>query len=287
MASKTLRIVEILNGFAKPLPSEVEELTRIASLNKILLAFLRAANIGGAIRVLEEARYRRYVKSVAEVVEALRDFNYALYKFRKPVEHVSVDIDVLIDYRDLGKAIKELVSKGFKIIAFEKYTVTLAKNNTIVDLYTHPAFAWIIYIDGYKLLDCCVEEFYFEGHVVKGLTREAEAVVSTAHAIYKEHLYLLIDYFVTRKWLSKKALNLSIELGIGNSVEIACQLNELVEKGLLELPHKLPLAIMARTYLNKFIKDSEFRATTPNILKYLFTERIGEKIKWRLSRKTY
>jgi|GEM_PF-3805211 len=31
------------------------------------------------------------------VVEALRGINYALYKFRRPVKHVSVDLDILIE----------------------------------------------------------------------------------------------------------------------------------------------------------------------------------------------
>jgi len=287
MVSKTLKLIRIINGLAKPLPDEVEELTEIASLNKVLLGFLRAANISGATRDLEEVKYRRYVGSVLEVAESLKDSNYALYKFRKPIEHVSVDVDVLIDYRDLSRAVRKLASRGFRVSAFEKYTATLVRNTTIVDLYTHPSFAWIVYVDGSKLLDCCVEEFDFEGHVVRGLTQEAEAVVSIAHAIYKEHLYLLIDYFTSREWLSKRALRLSVELNIENGVKVATQLNKLIEGGLVELPYKLPLTLVIKTYLSKFAEDPKFRATTLNILKYISTKRVGGSIKWRSTRKTY
>ncbi|MEM2007118.1 MAG: hypothetical protein QXG17_07925 [Sulfolobales archaeon] len=40
----------------------------------------------------------------------------------------------------------------------------------------------------------------------RALTKEAEAVATVAHAIYKEHVYLLADCYVTRQWLNRRAL---------------------------------------------------------------------------------
>jgi hypothetical protein len=45
----------------------------------------------------EEARYRWFLRNTVEVVNALRGLEYALYKFRRPVEHVSVDLDILVE----------------------------------------------------------------------------------------------------------------------------------------------------------------------------------------------
>ncbi|MGC9010341.1 MAG: hypothetical protein ACP5I7_07000 [Sulfolobales archaeon] len=285
--SKTLKLIKVLERSEKPSPEDQEVLLRVAERNKVLLGFLRSADVNNDARILEENRYRRYVSNVAEVADALRGLNYAFHKFRKPVHHVSVDIDVLIDQRDLVRAVKKLISRGYRVKLLEKYTATLVKNSVIVDLYVHPAFAWVIYLDGSKLLNCCIEEFDFEGYLVRGLTKEAEAVVSAAHAIYKEHMYLLIDYFTTKNWLSPKALRLSSELGVEDSVKISWLLNKLVDEGIIELPHKISLALISKLYQSKFMRDPWFRATSPNLIKYLLSERAGEVLRWRLTRETY
>ncbi|MEM1510190.1 MAG: hypothetical protein QW096_10045 [Thermofilaceae archaeon] len=44
------------------------------------------------------------------------------------------------------------------------------------------------------------------------MTLEAEVVVAAVHAVYKERIYLLADYYVTKRWLNGKALNLAREL---------------------------------------------------------------------------
>jgi adenylate cyclase class IV len=105
--------------------------------------------------LLEEARYKRYLGNAIEVSGAFKNLNYAFYKFRKPVDHVSVDLDILISVDDAPKAARILRQLGFKAVAVEPYTVTLEKRNFIVDLYTQPSFAWIVYINGERLLGVC------------------------------------------------------------------------------------------------------------------------------------
>ncbi|PNV80549.1 MAG: hypothetical protein C0179_05475 [Fervidicoccus sp.] len=287
METNTVKLIRALEGSAKLEEDELKGLLKLAGENKVLLGLLRKTNSRDEIKRDEERRYRRFAGSVIEVAEALKDLNYALHKFRKPVEHVSVDIDVLIDRRDLTEAARRLSDRGFRVEVSEKYTVTMTRGSTIVDLYTNPAFAWVIYLDGSKLLECCTEDFEFEGYTLKGLSREAEVVVSASHAVYKEHIYLLIDYFTVKKWLNERALKLSAELGAEESIKIASMLNDLVESGSMELPSRIPPALLARAYSLKFLKDEEFRATSPNLLKYLISERAGKAIFWRLTRKTY
>ena len=89
----------------------------------------------------------------------------------------------------------------------------MVRGGTIVDLYTHPSFAWIIYLDGGRLLEETETiDINITGVEAKALTKDAEAIVTAAHAIYKENIYLLSDYYVTKEWLSRKALGLGSEL---------------------------------------------------------------------------
>ncbi|MEM1650453.1 MAG: hypothetical protein QXY55_05970 [Candidatus Korarchaeota archaeon] len=97
------------------------------------------------------------------------------------------------------------------------------------------------------------------------LTVETEAVATVAHAMYKEHIYLLSDYYVAREWLNAKALGLARELKAEEAVETALRFNEQIEKGLVETPIKLTPVQSMEILARKFVKDSNFRATTVNI----------------------
>jgi hypothetical protein len=94
----------------------------------------------------EEHRYRWFVGNTVEVVGALGGLDYALFKFRRPVEHVSVDLDVLVGGCCVGRAVRALKSIGFEVVVSEPYTVTLSRRGFIVDLYTQPSLAWIVYL---------------------------------------------------------------------------------------------------------------------------------------------
>jgi hypothetical protein len=116
----------------------------VAKLNKLLLAHLR--RVGDVLRhelVREEARYRWFMRNAAEVVKALNSVgvNYALHKFRRPFDHVSVDLDILVSVDDMPKGVKMLIRRGFKVSVSEPYTVTLIRRGLTVDLYTNPSFA--------------------------------------------------------------------------------------------------------------------------------------------------
>ncbi|MEM3905672.1 MAG: hypothetical protein QXZ17_02205, partial [Nitrososphaerota archaeon] len=148
------------------------ELIELAGLNKVLLGFLRRIGYDGIIRDREEKLYKRYMFEVTNVCNILKYLDYALFKFRKPIEHVSVDIDILIRCEHLREAVKRLAGVGFGIEVFEPYTVTMVRGGTIVDLYTHPSFAWTVYLDGERLLDN-VETIVVDGVEAKALTLDA------------------------------------------------------------------------------------------------------------------
>ena len=65
------------------------------------------------------------MRNTLEVVRALKGVDYALYKFRRPVDYVSVDLDILVNARDIPRAVKPLQERGFRVIVSEPYTVTM------------------------------------------------------------------------------------------------------------------------------------------------------------------
>ncbi|MEM2483010.1 MAG: nucleotidyltransferase family protein [Candidatus Nezhaarchaeales archaeon] len=290
MPAKTLKLVESIDS-GSVLGSSIEELVKLARLNKVLLGFLRRIGYEGSLRVLEEDRYRCYMSEVARVSGVMSGLDYALFKFRKPVEHVSVDIDILVYSKHLREAVRRLKRAGFRVEVLEPYTVTMIRGGTIVDLYTHPSFAWIVYLDGERLLEevetIGVKVVGSENVEVKTLSLEAEVVVAAAHAIYKEHIYLLADYYVIKQWLNKKALKLAEELNAEEALQASLELNYQIEKGLTETPIKLNPTQTAKILATKFKKDPNFRATTINTVKLLPKKRTIQQLIQRIRRKTY
>jgi len=289
--TESLRLLKTLLGLYKPSGGEVRRLVEVAKLNKLLLAYLR--RVRDVLRdelIREEARYRWFMRNAAEVVDALNGAGvvYALHKFRRPFDHVSVDLDILVRVDDIPEAVKVLVHRGFKVAVSESYTVTLIRNGFIVDLYINPSFAWVVYMDGEKLLRCCVEEIEVSGVRANALTREAEAVVAAAHAIYKEHMVLLIDCLTAWAWTSKSAWSLANELSVSKALETLHSICKAIEAGYVEAPYKLSLGMVTKILSEKLVKDSAFRATTMNILKYVFGRRdIGTRMLSMLLRESY
>jgi hypothetical protein len=289
--TETLKLLKTLLGLYKPKGEEVYRLAEVANLNKLLLAYLR--RVWDALRdqlIREEARYRRFMKNTAEVIEVLEGVGatYALYKFRRPFDHVSVDLDILVRVEDVPKAVKALASRGFKVVVWEPYTVTLARNGFIVDLYTNPSFAWVVYMDGGKLLRCCVEEIEVNGLRARALSREAEVVVTAAHAIYKEHMVLLMDCLVTWAWTNRGARNLANELGADEALEALYNICRAIGAGHAKAPYRLGLGMVAKVLTKKLVEDPVFRATAINTLRYAFGRRdIGTRMLSRFRRKSY
>jgi len=216
-----------------------------------------------------------------------RGATYALYKFRRPFEHVSVDLDILVRVDDVSRAVKALVYRGFRVVVWEPYTVTLVRGGFIVDLYTHPSFAWVVYMDGGRLLDCCVEEVDVGGLVAKALSREAEVAVAAAHAVYKEHMVLLMDCLVAWSWMSRGVWSIAVEHGVEEALEALLEACSLVRRGLVEAPYRLKPHVLFKAYTHKALHDTLFRSTLLNIPRYMARRDLGLRISTRLTRRSY
>lgn len=289
MGSLTPRLLGVVEGWYRPRDAgEASELATVARMNKLYLPFLRAVrDLLYNEFVREERRYRWFIRNTLEVAESLMGLRYAFYKFRRPVDHVSVDLDILIDSRHVSKAVSRLTSRGFEIAVAEPYTVTMRRGGFIVDLYTHPSFAWVVYMDGEEVLRSYVEEFEYHGANVSGITREAEVAVGTAHAIYKEHFALLMDCLALWKWGNRKALDIASELGVYDSIKILSSACHEVLNG-VEAPVKIHPASLFKAYLRKAFEDPLFRATSPNIIRYIIERSdSGGMVLHRLTRRGY
>lgn len=289
--SESLKLLQVVEGSYKPGVGEAFKLAVRAGLNKLLLPYLRS--LGGALAgelEREEARFKWFMGNAVEVVGALESAGvaYALYKFRRPLDHVSVDLDILVEARHIPVAVASLRDRGFRVVAQEPYTVTMERSGFIVDLYTQPSFAWVVYMDGGRLIREEAEDIELNGATARALSREAEVAVAAAHAVYKEHMVLLMDCLVAWRWLNERAWSVAVEHGVEGSLEILLESCSHIRRGLVEAPYKLKPHTVVKAYAGKMLHDPVFRATAPNILRYMASRRdIGRAVWSRITRKSY
>ena len=257
-----------------------------ARKNKVLLHALRALNVQGYVREQQELSMRRVVERVEALSKVLKDYNCAFFKLIKPLSYVPADLDLLVDAGQVKAVACELMKLGYAVAVKDPYCLTLTKGDSIVDLYVHPCLGRVVFIDGQRLLEhSCTAEF--NGVEVKSLESYAEALVASSHAVYKERIYTLNDYFTVEEWTSKRALKLAQELKCEEALETAISLNRKIRLGVLETPYKIPLPTWIAMLARKFRADPLTRATSTGVLKALIGKRAGELLTSKLLRETY
>jgi hypothetical protein len=122
---------------------------------------------------------------------------------------------------------------------------------------------------------------------VKALSREAEVAVAAAHAVYKEHLVLLMDCLIAWSWMNRGVWSLAVEHGVKEALEALLEVCSLVKAGLVETPYRLKSHVLFKAYTRKALHDSLFRSTLLNILRYLARRDLGPRISTRLTRGSY
>lgn len=258
----------------------------VASKNKVLLHFLRALDVRVDARLREEARYRRFLEHLRIVVSALEGLDYVFIKLRKPVVYVPADIDVLVDRGQVSEAVHRLMRWGFRVEVLEPYCVTMVHGDAVVDLYVYPTLGGMIYLDAGKLLEHRVFA-EFNGIVIPVLETYVEALLSIAHALYKERIYTLNDYVTVKSWFSRKTIRLAEELQCLNAVEEAFIIHRLVEEHSLALPYRIPLTGWIRLLGSKISCDELARSTLPNLFRALRDRRFGKLVVSKITRETY
>jgi hypothetical protein len=127
----------------------------------------------------------------------------------------------------------------------------------------------------------------FNGVEIMSLESYAESLVVASHAIYKERIYTLNDYFTVNRWTSKMTIKLAQELRCEEALKVAINLNEKIRLGTLETPYKIPLPTWLAILTRKLRRDSLTRTTSINMLKTLVNKRAGKLLTSKLMRETY
>lgn len=276
----------VVEGVWTPGGGDPGEYVRAASLNKVLLHFLRVSGVDEGARLREEARFRLYLTRLEEVVGALDGLRFAVFKARKPVAYVPSDIDVLVDAGQAWRAAGRLRRLGFRVEVVEPYCITMTRGGAIVDIYVNPTLGGVAYLDGGRLLDHTVEGRVY-GVSAPVLSDEAELVAVAAHAVLKERVYTLNDYAALLHLYTPRALDLAEELGVKPALLEALRIHGLVDSGALTLPHRIPLARWALLLASKLARDPLTRSTALNVLRALGDRRLGALVSSKLLRETY
>ncbi|QOJ79267.1 nucleotidyltransferase family protein [Infirmifilum lucidum] len=208
--------------------NNLEVLIEYANKNKVLLQILRVLNIQNSLRELQENSLKERVRTVQLITKVLKGYDYAFFKLVKPVVYVPADIDLLIKASQAVYAAKQLISLGYKVVVKDPYCITLVRGESIVDLYVHPSLGGAILLDGQKLLEH-TSLMEYEGIEIRSLSAYAEALIAAAHAIYKEKLYTLNDYYTVKKWATSETIRLAEELKYKPALEYATELNRQIE----------------------------------------------------------
>lgn len=263
-----------------------ESVIRAAARNKVLLHVLRSLNVRGRLRDEQELRLRRIVRTVETISKALRGRDYAFFKLLKPVTYVPADVDVLVASHQLSDAVGSLLELGYKVVELGPYHATLAKGSSVVDVYVHPNLGGTMFLNGQRLLECSSTKAFYGVELI-ALEDYAEALVTAAHAVYKERIYTLNDYFTTRRWLSKGSIRLAWELGCTPALELAMRLNRGIELGTVEAPYKIPLPLWLSVWFRKAANDRLTRATLVNVVTSVTSKRGAELLISKFTRETY
>jgi hypothetical protein len=279
---------ELLNATVYSTKPDVDlaTLLALARKNKILLHLLRTYNIEGPLREQQELGIRKIVEVVQTLSRLLREYNQAFLKLIKPISYVPADVDLLIDESQAKEAVQKIMRLGYTVAVKDPFCITLTRGDAIIDLYIHPSLGGATIIDGQRLLEhkCPME---FNGAEIMSLERYAEALVAASHAIYKERIYTLNDYFTVDRWTSRKTIKLAQELRCEEALKIAINLNRKIRQGILETPYRIPLPTWLAILTRKLQRDSLTRATSINMLKTLTNKRAGKLLTSRLTRETY
>jgi hypothetical protein len=216
----------------------------------------------------------------------LDGFSFAFFKLVKPLSYVPADVDVLVKYDEREEIIRRIEELGFRIKVKEPFCTTLAKDSFIIDVYVHPTLGGTAYMNGQRLLDyVSIKEF--NGIKIRTLESYAEALVSAAHAIYKERIYTLNDYFTVKEWATKETFKLAKELKCSSALELAIKINDAIENGLVEAPYKISMHTWAKLLVQKVLRDPLTRSTSKNLIKTLGTKRGIKSLNSKLTRESY
>ncbi len=214
MTSLTTSLLRLLLYCLEPSKHRVEDLYTYASRNKLAYTLLhRITECGIDVKGKLAREYGKLSLLWEEIVgEAHRvslileqgGVEHALFKTVKPYPTVTVDLDVLV-LGDVAKAYRILRSHGYRVVGVGPESITIASKNVNIDLYREVAVSRIIYFSK-EVLRKQVIKGVFGGLEVYMLKPEYDFIVTARHALIKEQMYTLADFYYTYTVLRNQGL---------------------------------------------------------------------------------
>jgi hypothetical protein len=263
----------------------IPEMIEFASKNKMLLYFLREMEIRGSLRDQNEKAFSNIISTVESLQSELDGLDYAYFKFIEPVPYLPRDIDLLTTEEEICLIARRLERNGYRRTVDEPHCISL-RGPITVDLYIHPSFANLIYLDGRELLKETVVT-NMEGLRLRVLRPEVEALVAAAHAFYKEQIFTLKDYTLMKKYVNDRTYDVARRLNTIGITQLAKTIMYRVEEGLLETPYRVPPNMIIPLYLRKLMRDSMLRTSIIDFLGKLKDRRIGTQMSSWFRRVSY
>ncbi len=201
----TSELLKLLLFCEKPVNYNLNELYAYAESNKLSYTLLQRiidCNIELKGRLAEEYRrlsfiWEKIVYEAHKVSQLLEQNNvkHALFKTVKPYPTVTVDLDILV-LDDVLRAYKVLRSSGYRVLGVGPESITLASEYVNIDLYRDVAVSRMIYFDK-NLLKRHVVKTLFGDLEVYSISQEYDFIITARHAIIKEQMYTLADFYYT------------------------------------------------------------------------------------------
>jgi hypothetical protein len=282
----TRHLINLIREGGQEVEVDLNSLIGLASKNKVLLQLLVKLDVKNSLRESQEEAIGNIVRLVEKLSRDLDGFSFAFFKLVKPVSYVPADVDVLVKSEEREEIIRRIEGLGFKVEVKEPFCTTLVKGPFIVDVYVHPTLGGMIYMDGQELLNhVCIKDF--NGLRIKSLESYAEALVSAAHAVYKERIYTLNDYFTVKEWATEETFKLAKKLRCTPGLNLAMEINEAIEKGLIEAPYRIPVVTWTKLLVQKIINDPLTRSTSKNLVSSIGSKRGLKLLRSKLTRDYY
>ena len=283
--TETIILMDLIAGENSVPDRLAPRLVERARLNKVRLEALRRLGINDELRQSDESRLAAFRRTTVEVVSGLKNLDYALIKFFKPVAYVPSDLDLLVSRGDEYKVRRTLKQAGFEYVVSEPNCVTMRRDIQI-DVYTNPDFMNVPYLVGDDLLKYS-EAAYIGDVETRALAQDVEAVLLAAHSVYKEQLITLNDYFTLRKFLRPSSLGIGEALKVDKAIHYCLSVLKRIEDGSTEAPFKIPFPVYARIFLQKLGDDSKARREVKNLVRKLGEGRLASLAVSRLLRESY
>jgi hypothetical protein len=282
----TKHLINLIKEDSQKIEVDFNSLIDLAFKNKVLLQLLVKLDIKDPLRKSQEEAIENIVRLVENLSKDLDGFSFAFFKLVKPVSYVPADVDVLVKSEEREEIIRRIEELGFKVEVKEPFCTTLVKGPSIVDVYVHPTLGSMIYMDGQELLShVCIKDF--NGLRIKSLESYAEALVSAAHAVYKERIYTLNDYFTVKEWTTEETFKLAKKLRCTSGLNLAMKINEAIEKGLIEAPYKIPVTTWTKLLAQKIVNDPLTRSTCKNLVSSVGSKRGLKLLRSKFTRDHY